>query len=83
MADADRLPYLAGDADTSPRPGFVYFSRDGDLAAARFDNFKMIFIRQRAAGTLQIWVEPQRQKAASFTIDQALERPEAVLTAHR
>jgi arylsulfatase A-like enzyme len=133
------LPYLTGEADKGPRPGFVYFSDDGDLVALRYDNFKMVFMEQRAAGTLQIWAEPfvilrvpkmfnlrtdpferadttsntywdwmldhaflaipaqsligeflatfaefpPRQRAASFTIDQALEKLEAALTALR
>jgi arylsulfatase A-like enzyme len=130
------LPYLTGEADHSPRPGFVYFSDDGDLLALRFDNWKVVFMEQRCQGTLQIWAEPfvalrvpklfnlrtdpferaditsntyydwfidndyialaatyvigqflasfqefpPRQKAASFTIDQAMEKLEAVLT---
>jgi hypothetical protein len=47
------------------------------------DNWKVVFMEQRAAGTLRLWAEPfvplrvpklYNQKAASFTIDQALER---------
>jgi arylsulfatase len=105
-------------------------SDDGDLVAPRFDNWKLVFMEQRARGTLELWAEPfvplrvpklfnlrtdpferadttsntywdwyiskaylimaaqalvtdflatfrafpPRQKAASFTIDQALER---------
>src|SRR5271169_6398590 len=48
------LPYLTGEADTSPRPGLVYFSDDGDVLAIRFDNWKVVFIEQRVQGTLQI-----------------------------
>jgi arylsulfatase len=133
------LPYLTGEADKSPRPGFVYFSDDGDLLALRYDNFKLVFMEQRAQGTLQVWAEPfvtlrvpkmfnlrtdpferadvtsntyfdwmldhafivyaaqaliaqflatftefpPRQKAASFTIDQALEKLEAAITSGR
>jgi arylsulfatase len=33
------LPYLTGEEETSPRPGFIYFSDDGDLVALRFDNW--------------------------------------------
>jgi arylsulfatase A-like enzyme len=130
------LPYLTGEVDRSPRRGIVYFSDDGDMLALRFDNWKVVFMEQRATGTLRIWAEPfvplrvpklfnlrtdpferaditsnsyyewllenaylvlasqaliseflttfvefpPRQKAASFTIDQALERLTAVLT---
>ena len=31
---------------------------DGDLMALRFDNWKIVFLEQRAAGTLQVWAEP-------------------------
>jgi arylsulfatase A-like enzyme len=135
----DLLPYLTGEVDKGPRPGFVYFSDDGDLLALRFDNWKVVFMEQRAAGTLQVWAEPfvalripklfnlrmdpferadvtsntywdwmldnaflvlaaqtviaqflatfaefpPRQKAASFTIDQALEKLQASITAGR
>jgi len=130
------LPYLTGEVDTSPRPGLVYFSDDGDVVALRFDNWKIVFMEQRVQGTLQVWAEPfvplrvpklfnlrtdpferadvtsntyydwlldnaylvlaaqfvmsqflatfeefpPRQKAASFSIDQAVEKLEAVLT---
>ena len=126
------LPYLTGEEEQSPRQGFIYFSDDGDLVALRFDNWKLVFMEQRARGTLELWAEPfvplrvpklfnlrtdpferadvtsntywdwymskaymilaaqaivgqflatfaefpPRQKAASFTIDQALEKME-------
>jgi arylsulfatase A-like enzyme len=52
------LPYLTGEAEESEREGFFYFSDDGDLVALRFDNWKVVFMEQRAAGTLRIWAEP-------------------------
>jgi arylsulfatase A-like enzyme len=135
----DLLPYLTGEVGKGPRPAFVYFSDDGDLLALRFDNWKVVFMEQRATGTLQVWTEPfvplripklfnlrmdpferaditsntywdwildnaflvlaaqtliaqflatfaefpPRQKAASFTIDQALEKLEATVTSGR
>ena len=42
----------------SPRKGFIYFSDDGDLVAVRFDNWKVVFMEQRKAGTLAVWAEP-------------------------
>ena len=42
------LPYLTGEEDESPRKGFIYFSDDGDLVALRFDNWKVVFMEQRA-----------------------------------
>jgi arylsulfatase len=52
------LPYLTGKEKASPRPGFFYFTDDGDLACMRYDNWKLVFMEQRAAGTLRIWAEP-------------------------
>jgi arylsulfatase A-like enzyme len=130
------LAYLTGKQPKSPRPGFIYFSDDGDLVAARYDNWKVVFMEQRAPGTLRVWAEPfvalrvpklynlrtdpyeraditsntyydwflhndyialaaqplianflatfkefpPRQKAASFTVDQAMERMESVVS---
>jgi arylsulfatase len=54
----DLLPYLTGQAATSPRPGFIYFDDDGDLVALRWNNWKVVFMEQRAAGTLRVWAEP-------------------------
>ena len=54
----DLLPHLTGEVDRSPRKGLVYFSDDGDVLALRFDNWKVVFMEQRAQGTLQIWAEP-------------------------
>jgi arylsulfatase A-like enzyme len=52
------LPYLTGQEPTSPRPGFFYFSDDGDLIALRYDNWKLVFMEQRFPGTLGLWAEP-------------------------
>ncbi len=52
------LPYLTGEEDESPRKGFIYFSDDGDLVALRYDNWKLVFMEQRARGTLELWAEP-------------------------
>jgi arylsulfatase len=135
----DLLPHLTGEVEEGPRPGFMYFSDDGDLLGIRFDNWKVVFMEQRCPGTMQVWAEPftplrvpklfnlrmdpferaditsntywdwllsnaflvlaattlvgrfletfrefpPRQKAASFTIDQALEKLEASMTAGR
>ena len=37
---------------------FFYVSDDGDLTGLRFDNWKIVFMEQRQAGTLAIWLEP-------------------------
>jgi arylsulfatase len=52
------LPLLMGQATKSPRAGFYYFNDDAQLTAIRFDNWKFIFMEQRAKGTLQVWAEP-------------------------
>jgi arylsulfatase len=54
----NQLPYLTGQVDKSPRRSFVYFNDDGDLVAVRYENWKFVFMEQRAPGTLQVWAEP-------------------------
>jgi arylsulfatase A-like enzyme len=52
------LPYLTGESEKGPRKGFFYFNDDGDLVALRVENWKVVFLEQRAPGTLRIWAEP-------------------------
>ncbi|WP_413586645.1 arylsulfatase [Bdellovibrio sp. HCB274] len=52
------LPYLTGQEEKSPRPGFIYFSDDGDLVGLRWQNWKLVFSEQRSKGTMQVWAEP-------------------------
>jgi arylsulfatase len=52
------LPYLTGQTKEDPRNSFIYFSDEADLTAMRYDNFKVVFMEQRATGTMQIWAEP-------------------------
>lgn len=52
------LPFFKGDTEKSPRLEYFYFSDDGDLMAMRYDNWKVVFLEQRVAGTLRIWAEP-------------------------
>jgi arylsulfatase len=52
------LPHLTGQDEKSPRQGFIYFDDDGDLVALRFDNWKVVFMEQRAPGTMRVWAEP-------------------------
>lgn len=54
----NQLDYITGAADHSPRRHFFYVSDDGDLTALRFENWKLVFLEQRAVGTLSIWQEP-------------------------
>ena len=43
----DMTAFLTGKVAESPRPGFIYFSDDGDVTAIRYDNWKLIFLEQR------------------------------------
>lgn len=54
----NQLDYITGESDASPRRHFFYCSDDGDLTAMRFDNWKVVFLEQRAVGTLAVWQEP-------------------------
>jgi arylsulfatase len=54
----NQLPHLTGAEAKSPRSEIFYFSDDGDLLALRYDNWKMVFLEQRAPGTLLVWAEP-------------------------
>jgi arylsulfatase len=54
----NQLPYLLGEQPRSARKEFFYFNDDGDLVAARYENWKVVFMEQRAQGTLQVWAEP-------------------------
>ena len=52
------LPYLTGKEEHGPRHEIFYFSDDGDLTALRFDDWKAVFMEQRATGTLELWANP-------------------------
>ena len=52
------LPYLTGQEAKGPRESFIYCNDDQQLTGLRFDNWKLVFLEQRAPGTLQIWSEP-------------------------
>ena len=42
----------------SPRKEVFYFSDDGDLTAMRYGPWKLIFMEQRATGTMKVWANP-------------------------
>ncbi len=42
----------------SSRHEIFYFSDDGDLTALRYDDWKLIFMEQRIAETLEAWANP-------------------------
>ena len=56
--DTTALPYLTGQEEKGPRESFIYCNDDQQLTGLRFDNWKLVFLEQRTAGTLQVWSEP-------------------------
>jgi arylsulfatase len=54
----NQLPHLLGKEAKNPREGFIYINDDGELVALRCDNWKMVFMEQRAPGKLAVWAEP-------------------------
>jgi arylsulfatase len=52
------VPYLTGQVDKSPRNSFIYVNDDQQITALRYENWKLVFMEQRATGTLRIWAEP-------------------------
>jgi arylsulfatase A-like enzyme len=54
----NQLPYLTGQQERSARKEYFYFNDDGELVAMRYENWKVVFSEQRAAGTLRVWAEP-------------------------
>lgn len=51
------VDYLSGKAKESPRHEFWYTGDEGQVVAARYNDWKVVFMEQRAR-TLQIWKEP-------------------------
>ena len=52
------LPYLTGETEESPRKEVFYFSDDGDLTSLRYEDWKLIFMEQKAETTFRAWIEP-------------------------
>jgi arylsulfatase A-like enzyme len=50
------LPALKGDAQW-PRREFIYWTDDGSVAALRYDNWKISFLKQNGHG-LHVWLNP-------------------------
>jgi arylsulfatase A-like enzyme len=51
------LPYLTGGTNESPRNFFYYTNDDGQVAAIRIGDWKIVFLEQRAKG-MMVWAEP-------------------------
>ena len=52
------LPHLLGEEETGPRREIFYFADTGELTALRYDDWKAIFLEQKAYTTLRAWIEP-------------------------
>jgi len=52
------VPYLTGQAPKSPRESFFYINDDQQVVALRYDNWKIVFMEQRANGQMLIWANP-------------------------
>jgi arylsulfatase A-like enzyme len=50
------IPALKGDA-AWPRKEFIYWTDDGSVAALRYENWKVTFLKQNAEG-LKVWQQP-------------------------
>jgi len=53
----DLGPALKGESNTWPRREFIYWTDDGSVAALRYDNWKLTFLKQEAEG-LEVWQKP-------------------------
>ena len=52
------LPHLTGKEAKGARRELFYFSDDGDLTALRYNDWKLIFMEQKAVGTMDVWINP-------------------------
>jgi arylsulfatase len=51
------LPFLKGEVKESPRHEFIYWTDGGSVAALRYDNWKISFLRQNSVG-IKVWETP-------------------------
>jgi len=51
-------PYLTGQEAKGPRVSFFYVNDDQQLTGLRYDNWKLVFMKQEAPGTMRVWAEP-------------------------
>ena len=54
------MPFLKGEEKVSPRKEFLYWTDDGNVAALRYNNWKITFLRQNAHG-MHVWQAPYEQ----------------------
>jgi arylsulfatase A-like enzyme len=51
------MPFLKGEVAASPRHEFIYWTDGGSVAALRYDNWKITFLRQNSIG-FKVWETP-------------------------
>jgi arylsulfatase len=51
------LPFLKGEVKVSPRHEFIYWTDGGSVAALRYNNWKISFLRQNSVG-IKVWETP-------------------------
>ena len=51
------MPFLKGDVAESPRHEFIYWTDGGKVAALRYNNWKITFLRQNEVG-FKVWEAP-------------------------
>jgi arylsulfatase len=64
----NQLDYLTGELEESPRKGFIYVNDAGEIAALRYQDWKAMFMENRAK-QLQIWLEPFVELRAPYLIN--------------
>jgi arylsulfatase A-like enzyme len=52
------VPYLTGQTTKCPRESFFYINDDQQVVGLRYDNWKIVFMEQRASGELLLWANP-------------------------
>ena len=52
------LPFLTGKEKKGPREELFYFSDDGELMALRYNDWKVVFMKQNSRGTMETWSLP-------------------------
>jgi arylsulfatase len=50
------IPFLKGEAKEPPRREFFYWSDEGQLLAMRYNDWKLVFMEQRATG-MDVWID--------------------------
>jgi arylsulfatase len=51
------MPFMKGEVAESPRHEFIYWTDEGSVAALRYNNWKLTFLRQNSVG-FKVWETP-------------------------